>query len=430
MMKGYRYIFLVAVLFGGVSLSHAITIEECQKLALENYPLIKQYNLIALSEAYDLSNASKNYLPNITGSAQTTWQNHVSKFPDGFSDMTSKLGIDMKGTKKNQYKVGVDVDQLIWDGGQTKSAQDITKASSEVATKEVEVNLYAVRKKINDLYFGILLINRCLQANEELQKVLDSNLSVVNSGVKNGIASESDADAIDAELLSAKQDRIQLEQRSDSYCKMLSLFIKQDIKAAEIEMPQELIDLKITDNNRPELLYFESRKQLLDAQKRKVNSSLMPQIGAFAQGYYGYPGLNMFEAMTNSKWSFNFIAGVMLRWNIGSLYRKDNNLKNIDNEMNMIDIQRETFLFNTQLQQTQISNEIIAKRAVIKDDSKIVALRKSVRNSSEAKLQNGVFTINDLIRDISAENNAIIKMATHNVELLQSIYDYKFTVNN
>ena len=152
----------------------------------------------------------------------------------------------------------------------------------------------------------------------------------------------------------------------------------------------------------------------------------MPKIGLFAQGGYGNPGLNMFEP----GFTPYYILGARMTWNIGGLYTKKNNLGQIAVSKQNVDVQKETFLYNTKLKISQQKNEIEKIKEQIKSDDEIIALRTGIKKTAEVRLENGTFTVTDLIREINAENSAIAENALHEIQLLLAIYNFKNTTNN
>ena len=409
--------------------AQSITLNECQNLAQNNYPLINKYSILKNSEAYTLSNASKGYLPSINVLMQATWQNAVVSFPQQMQELYSKMGIDMKGLNKDQYIIGIEIYQNLWDGGEIKSSKNITKLKNQIDVANVDVERYHIRSRINDIYFSILLLNYQLEQNSNLAKLLQNNCDKIKSLIKNGVAYESDLALMEAELLSANQNQINLQSTKSSFLGMLSLFIGRDITGNTLVVPEYQNVTSVEALNRPEEKLFESQRSLIKAELRQIESSLMPKIGAFAQSYYGNPGFNMFDDMVNNKWSFNFLVGVKVSWNIGSLYRKKNNISNIKLKKEMVDVNEDIFKFNNNLQVLQQQNAIIKIEQTMKDDDKIINLRTIVRKSSESKLINGVIDANDLLQDITKENQALINKDLHKVELLKNIYDLKYLLN-
>ena len=404
------------------------SLEECRHLAREHYPEIRQYDLIVQTEQYNLSNAARAWIPQVTLSGQATYQSATPTYPEAFNTILQANGIEMAGISRDQYKIAVDVSQHIWDGGKSRADKAIAKAEAEEQRSRVDVSLYDLQSRVDNLYFGILLLDERKAQTEVLIELLASNLARLQTYYKNGVAMQADVDAVEAELLAARQTLGQVESSRMSYRRMLEIFIGQPLTDDNLERPA-MQQLQSRTLARPELALFEAQESILTAQRKAINVSLMPRFSAFAQVYYGYPGLDMFKSMVSSDLSFNAIAGVRVSWNIGAFYTKRNNLQKLNTAEKQIAVQRDVFLFNTQMQTTQDDGEIARLRQTITDDSRIVELRRRVRMAAESQLKNGVIDATDLLRKISDETAAALARSTHEIELLQSIYRLKTTLN-
>ncbi len=408
--------------------SQSLTIDECQRLARENYPSIRQMDFIESTKQYTIENAKTAYLPQVSLSSQATYQNAVTEYPDAMKKAFGNMGVNMKGLNKDQYKIGVDVNQVIWDGGAIKSKNRITLSESEAEKQQVEVELYGLKDRVNALYFGILLLEAQEKENTNMQQLLQSNCEKIQTMINNHTALPSDLNTVKAELLSTRQQYTQIAAACKSYRQMLSLFIHQDTEKAELEMPSALaVDSKMI--NRPELALFEAQQKGVEAHRSAIYTALHPQVGAFAQGYYGNPGFNLFKDMMENKWTVNVMVGIRLKWNFGSLYTQKRDLTNLHIASQRIETQKQTFLFNTLIITTKQQNAIDEMRKILNDDDEIISLRTSVRKASESKLNNGIINVNDLLRDITSENNSKIAKATHEIELINRIYQLKNTIN-
>ena len=404
------------------------SLEECRHLAREHYPEIRLYDLIAQTEQYNLSNAARAWIPQVTLSGQATYQSATPTYPEAFNTILQANGIEMAGISRDQYKIAVDVSQHIWDGGKSKADKAIAEAEAEEQRSRVDVSLYDLQSRVDNLYFGILLLDERKAQTEALIEVLASNLARLQTYYKNGVAMQADVDAVEAELLTARQTLVQVESSRASYRRMLEIFIGQPLAAENLERPA-MQQLQSRTSARPELALFEAQERKLEALRNTINASLMPRFSAFAQGYYGYPGLDMFKSMVSSAWTPNAIVGVRMSWNIGAFYTKRNNLEKLNAAEKQIAVQRDVFLFNTQMQTTQDDGEIARLRQAITDDSRIVELRRRVRMAAESQLKNGVIDATDLLRKISDETAAALARSTHEIELLQATYRLKTTLN-
>ena len=411
-------------------LVQAQSLDDCQQAAEQNYPLIRQYDLIEKTTELTVANIGKGWLPQVSASAQATYQSDVVAFPDQFKALYAQMGLDMKGLKKDQYRVGIDVSQTIYDGGAISSQKQIAREQGKVQTAQNEVNLYNVRKRVNEMYFALLLLDDQIRLNNDLQELLLGNEKKLASMVKNGTAAESDLQSVKAERLNVIQQKTCLESQKRMLQKMLSTFCGIEIKT--VQKPSLMVDggWLMAKNRRPELKALDAQLGLLNAQEHALNSALMPKLGVFAQGYYGYPGLNMFEDMMSHQWSLNGIIGARLTWNIGALYTRKNDKAKINSQRSMVDVQRETFLFNNNLEQIQQNENISRYKKLMAEDEEIISLRAAVRKAAESKLSHGIIDVNDLVREINQENAAKVQQSMHEIEMLKEIYDNKFTTNN
>ncbi len=415
--------FLTMALVSLTVAAQAQTLEECQRAAEQNYPLIRQYDLIEKTTDLTVSNIQKGWLPQISASAQATYQSDVMSWPDEMKSMMNQMGIDLKGLKKDQYRMGVDINQTVFDGGAINSQKQIAREQGKVQAAQTEVSLYQVRKRVNEMYFSLLMLDDQIRLNHDLQELLAGNEKKLTSMVKSGTAAESDLKNVKAERLNVIQQATNLESQRRMLQTMLGTFCGIEIK--NVQKPAAS-DISAT-NNRPEMRLFNSQLQLANAQEKALNAALMPRLSVFAQGYYGYPGYNMFEDMMRHDWSLNGMIGARLTWNIGALYTRKNDKAKIQLQRDLTENSREVFLFNSNLEQIQQNENIARYKKLMADDHEIISLRSSVRKAAESKLSHGIIDVNDLVREINQENAAKVQLSMHEIEMLKQIYDYKFT---
>lgn len=400
-----------------------LTLDECQRQAQANYPLVRQYGLIEKAREYDLSNAGKGYLPQFSLSGKATYQSDITRLP------VEIPGIDIKTAPKDQYQVVLELQQTIWDGGDIRNRKRLTRAASDVDMEKQKVDMYALNDRINQLFFGILLLDEQLKQNQLLQDDLGRTHKQVSHYIINGIATQSDLDAVSVEQLNTKQRRIELETSRQAYVNMLSAFIGKEIPSGTIlQKPvlEEASDVANGTNNRPELRLFEAQGEQLRVQEAMLNARLMPRFGLFVQGAYGNPGLNMLKDEFNAY----YMAGVRMSWNFGSLYTLKNDRRRIDNSRRQIETSKDVFLFNTRLQVTQQDASVLSMRRQMVDDDEIIRLRENIRRAAEAKVENGTLTVTDMLREITNENLARQTKVLHEVQLLMNIWQLKYTLNN
>ncbi len=418
-----KYILMSLLVFGSqLSInSQRLTVEMCQEKANVNYPLVKQYGLIEQTAQYNISNANKGYLPQLTLSARGTYQSQVTKLPITLPNLI------IPELSKDQYQAVLEASQVIWDGGVISAQKKITNANTEVEKQKLEVDLFALNERVNQLFFGILLINEQIIQTVILENELLTNYNRVNAYKQNGVANQSDLDAIKVEQINVMQRKSELKSTQKSYLLMLSTLIglALDEKTELVKPELDLSVLKETDNKRPELGLFVAQNQLLESQKSLLNAGNLPKIGAFLQGGYGKPGLNM---LTNSFSEF-YIGGIRLLWNISGFYTQKNNINKIETSKKSVVIQKETFLFNSDLKTKQQQTEIEKLQSTLTNDDEIIRLRENIKKSANAKVENGTLTVSDLIREINAENQARQLKSLHEIQLIMNIYQLKNNIN-
>jgi outer membrane protein TolC len=402
-------------------------LEECQAAAERNYPLIRQYDLVARTTDLTLSSIQRGWLPQLSVNAQVSYQSDVTSWPEQIQAMYQQAGLDMKGLDKFQYRVGLDLNQPVYDGGVMRSRQRVTRAEGEVQAAQTEVTLYHIRQRVNEMFFSLLLVQEQLRLNDERTYLLQENEKTVTALYNRGTASESEVQTIRAEVLDAHRQQTTLTSRQRVLQRMLSLFC--GIEITEPVKPQEWNSLS-EELNRPELKLVEAQLRLANAQDRALNSALTPRLSVFASGFYGYPGYNLFNDMMYRNGSLNGIVGARLTWSLSPFYTRRNDRAKIQVQREMAETNRELFLFNTRLERLRQDEQTEQYRQLMRDDEQIITLRTAIRQAAESKMQNGVISVNDLLKEINSENAARVQLSIHEIELLKNQYDQRFTTNN
>ena len=408
------------------SVSRAQTLEECQQAAEKNYPLIKQYGLIAKTTQLTVKNIQKGWLPQVTASVQATYQSAVTAWPESMQSMYQQIGLNMKGLSKDQYKIGIDLQQTIYDGGAISSQRNIAQKEGKVQEAQTETNLYQVRRRVNEMYFSLLLLNEQIQLNEDVKTLLLSSEKKLSAMVKGGTAATSDLDNVRAERLSVDQQNENLKQQKQMLQRMLSVFCGLEVNNTQKPAP---VQIASSVNNRPEMRLYNSQLELTEAKEKALETQLRPKLGLFAQGFYGYPGLNMFEDMMNRKWSLNGIVGIKLSWNVSAFYTHKNDKARLSAQREMIENAREVFLFNNKLEEIQQNENINRYQTMMKSDDEIIVLRTNVRKAAESKLAHGIIDVISLLREINNENAAKTQQSIHEIDMLKEMYNLKYTNN-
>ena len=416
-MKKLKYLFLLFL--GFTNAQETLSLEQCYQLSRENYPLIKKQELIKKSEQYTIENALKGWLPQINIVGQASYQNEVTELP------VKLPNISVNPLSKDQYKVYADVSQNIFDGGNIKNQKIIAKAQSEIQSQQIEVELDKLKERINQIYFGILLTDKQLSQLQLTKSDINEGIKKAEAQLKNGVIFRSNLDVLKAELVKNEQREIELKSVKQTYLQMLSFFIKRNLdENTNLQTPEKTLISET--NNRSELKLFDAQKTLIEAQKKLVNTKNTPKLGAFFQGGYGKPGFNMLK----NEFDTFYMAGVRLNIPISGFYTKKNELQLLNNQSQDVEIQKENFLFNQNFTEIQQKSDLDKIQNLIDKDDELITLRKSIKNASLAQLENGVITTNDYLREVNAEEQAVLNKISHEIQYLLTQYNLKANLNN
>ena len=386
-----------------------LRLQDCRDLARQNYPSVQQLDLLKRTEEFTLKNIAKGYLPQVSFSGKVSYQSDVTRLPFDIP------GIDF-GMEKDQYQAVLEVNQLIWDGGALQNRKQTARVEHAVQQQEVEVGLYALNDRVDELFFGVLLCDA----------KLEQNLAQVQACVAEGIANQADLDAVRVEVLGAEQTERELKAFRKTYASVLGWLTGRQQLADEVFVRPEIPSAGTGENRRPELKLYELQRSRLDVQRKGLSVQYYPKLGFFAQGAYGDPGLNLLKG----GFEFYYVAGVRLTWNFGSLYTLKNDRKLIDLNRRRVDVQQETFLLNNRMEQEQYDRQVEKLRDLMKNDDELIRLRGNIRRSAEAKMKNGTLSVTEMLREVTAENQARQTKVLHEIELLQALYDLQNVTNN
>ncbi len=396
--------------------AHALSLEEARGMAHDNYPAIKQYRMIEQSRDFTLDNVAKGWLPKVSASAGAY----------GFTDILKtnaqmgQMGIDMKNWLAS---ASVTVTQNVYDGGQTVAQRQVASAQSDVQRRQLDVSMYAVNERIDQLFFGILLIDEKLKQNELLLDDLATSEETVRSMMKGGVANQGDLDNIFVEKLKSLQQGESLRTSRKAYLRMLGVFVGKDLAENEpMEKPKAIAAISEGLGKRPELSYYDSQNLLLDAQRKQMDSRLRPTVSLFGMGV-------VHTKVSDFLNSGMLMGGVSVAWNIGAFYTRKNDIRKLAVQRAMNESQREMFLFHNRLQNEETNGNIESLRKQIAQDEEIVRLRECIRSKGDKKVRLGTESVNELVRDIHAVSMARAQKAQHEIELLKEMYNQKY-INN
>jgi len=419
--RNFTLSLLTVFSLNGFSQTNLLTLEQCYALARKNYPLIKQRELIVQSREFSIANIRSGYLPQATINGQASYQSAVTQVP------ISIPGIDIKPLSKDQYKIYADVNQNLFDGNAIKNQSHVQETSALVEDQKLEVELYTVNERINQIFFGVLMMDEQTRQINLVKEDIESSIKKVEASIVNGTSVRTNVDILQAELLKTEQRSIETLSNRKAFMEMLSLFIHWQLNDHTVfERPREI---ELTDEfliHRPELSLYNFQSELLGTQHQLSNTKVLPKVSLFAQVGYGRPALNVLL----NEFSSYYIGGLRVNWNIGGYYNLNRDKQLLDLNVQTLNSQKETFLLNTKVTLKQQSNEITKLQELILVDRKIIKLRNRIKSTAKAQLDNGVITANDYLRELNAEDQATENLIFHEIQLLMNQYGFKTTAGN
>ena len=391
-----------------------LTLDSAYAYARENYPLLKQKDLINRSAFLTIDNIKTSFLPQVTLSGQATYQSEVTSIP------ISLPGFETPLLARDQYKLLADINQLLYDGGLAKTQKEIQQVNSLVEDQKTEVELYKLKDRINQLFLGTILLDQQITQTGLQRKDIELGLNKVKAQVANGTAFQSNKLVLDAEILKNDQRLIELKANRKSLLDVMLLFIGKTLSPDALLIMPTVNEVAEADVQRPELQLYHYQDSLLSIQDKMISVKNRPKTSVFAQGGYGRPGLNVLQ----NDFNFYYIGGLKLSWSLGGLYtaKKEKQINEISQQV--VNVQKDVFLLNTSTQLVQQKNEMDKLKELIAVDNKIIDVRTQVKTASNAQLENGVITANDYLREVNAEDQARLSLIAHQLQLLQAKINY------
>lgn len=421
-MKKYFVPVLLSLVTATRAQTRIYTLEQCYELARQNYPLIKKHDLITRSSNFSIENAGKSYLPQFSIYGQVTYQSQTIDFQKAIG---GGPGILLPPLSKDQYKIQAEVNQTIYDGGMIRNQQELISASTAAQQQSLEVSLYALNDRINQIYFSILLMEAQIRQNNISRENFRSSADKAQASYENGTALKSNVDEFLAEIATTDMVGIDLKSNRKAYLDMLSVFIGQPLgENAELILPPQIMTDPII--KRPELVLYDLDRKIYDVQDKQLKSEYLPKLNAFVQGAYGRPTLNFIENSFGPWW----MGGIRMLWNLGSLYTLKNNQTNLRINKESLDVDKETFIYNTSLSMGKQSQDMVKYASLLRQDESVISLRSSIASAARAQLDNGVITVHDYISKMNAENLARQSKILHTIQMVQAQYQYKITTGN
>jgi len=364
----------------------------------------------------DIAALRKGKLPQLDIHAQATYQSDVTMLPIQIPNAA------VTPPNKDQYRATLDVSQVIYNGGLIDAASKVKEVTSKIDRQQVEVDLYALKDQVTQLYVSVLL----LQENRNLLMAKDEQIKArikeVKAGVTYGTLLASAEQALEAERLIIQQQFAELDYNRSDLIHRLSLLIGKEL-TPDTHFGEPHVFIPGSERERPELQLFDLQKEQIDRSSELISRSKLPQLNAFAQGGYGNPGLNMLE---NSFDSF-YMAGLRLKWNLFDWEKTKTEKQSLEINKDIINARRETFELNNRIELTHLQSEIDKMKVLIATDNEIIALREDILKTSGSLLRNGVITPSAYITEFTNLYQAKSDLNLHQIQLLRNQIQYEIT---
>ena len=392
-----------------------LNIDSCYAMARRNYPYIKQFALIEKSKEFTISNANKSYLPQVSVTAIA-----------GFIGGLPSTGEETKSSEFQMIGVG-QLNQPIWDGGATRVQKNMASATADVEKANIEVALYTLRDRVNQIFFGILLLDEQTKQLDTLSKNLNRTLNNAKLSMQNGLAYQTDVDEVNAEILRVEQNLIASRYARKGYLEMLSHLIGQSLKEdIRLNTPSATPTTPAWFHGRPELNLYSSQQRLIEFQTSMNRAQNMPKLSLMGLATVIEPGVSLGPSTISNVW----VGGISLSWNTGNLYKTSNNRQLDKIRMATISNQQEVFTFNNTLELQHSNTEIEKQQAIVSKDKEIISLKEKITKAYQLKYQNGLASVTDLINTLYKESEARNNRSLHEVQMLLALYTSKNIAGN
>jgi outer membrane protein TolC len=423
-MKKNVLILLIAFISGEVSIQaqKILTLKECYDHAMAVTALASEKKGYSDISRLKDENLVKGWLPTLDANGSFIYNSSVI-------DMSGVLGGlpipgiagAIKPLPHEQYKITVDINQVIYDGGAIKGARELEKADLSVNQKQTETDLYKIREQINSFYFNLLLLAKQKELLNNYLEIIKKKIGSIQSGINNGVILKSDEDVLTSEKIKIEQQLAENEIRNISFLKILSDLTGDQIDSSTVFVQPLMPGVPSDEISRPELQLFDLRKEQLNAGIKVIDSKRMPKAFGFATlGYGNPPGSNFFK----NEFAPYYVVGAGVKWNIFDWNKTRNERQIILYQQTIIENRKNDLTDNLKRLLESKNSEILSLKTLIETDNELITLRKRITATAESQYQNGTITATDYLNELNSERQADINYEIHKINLALSRIEY------
>jgi outer membrane protein TolC len=414
--------FLVFACLSALHAQKLLSLGECYSGAAASNALSGEKD--AYSNIWQLKdqNLLKGWLPSLDANGSFIYNSSVI-------DLSSTLGSlpipgiasAIKPLPNEQYKITLDINQAIYDGGAIKNARALGKAELNVNEKQTETDLYKLRAQVNTYYFNLLLLGRQKEILETYLDLIDKRISSMQSALSNGVILKSDID-----VMTSEQIRIEQQIKENEITKKSFMVLLSDITGIEVDTSSRLVIPSLTgmlmpELSRPELQLFDLRKEQLNAGLKILESNRLPKAFGFATfGYGNPPGNNFFK----DEFAPYYVVGAAVRWNIFDWNKTKNEKQVITLQQGILENRKSDLTDNLNRLLEAKKAEITNLKSMVETDTELIAIRKRITASAESQYENGTITATELLNEMNSERLATLNYEIHKINLSMAQIEY------
>jgi outer membrane protein TolC len=405
---------LVLLISIRLSAQKTITLEQCYEAAERTSALAGEKEAYISIAGLNDENLAKGWLPTLDVNGSILYNSSVIDLGSSLGSLPIP-GIEsaIKPLPHDQYRITLDVNQVLYDGGTIRSARKLEKAELAVNSKQTETDLYRLRSQVNNWYFNILLLDRQKELFVNYRELIEQRLRSVTSAIDNGVMLKSEGDVLKSELINLSQQLSENEIRRNSLLHALSQLTGLDLNGSDVLVVPEN-SIGSAGIARPEIGLFDLKKEQLSASEALISSKRMPRAFGFTTlGYGNPPGNNFFM----DKFDTYYIIGAGIKWNIFDWNKARNEKQVLNLRKDIIDARKKDFTDNVLRQLDLKEAEITNLEKMIESDKELVELRKRITAAAESQHQNGVITATEYLNILNAEKQAVINSGIHRINL-------------
>ena len=398
----------------------SVTLWQCYDSAAVATSLSGERDLYSTMYSLHDRNLVSAWLPALDLNASFSYQSDVVDMSELLSSLPISPG-SLPSIPHEQYRATLDISQVFWDGGVTRSARAVEQVVNELNMKQNEADIYRLREQVNNFYFSLLLTSSQAEVTRLLVADIDARISEAASGVENGVLTAVTLDVLRAEKIKAGQMLTELNRRRDALAEALEHITGMTgLKDAELLLPEAAITGDETIDN-PDMRLFDARSRQLELSKNLLKSQRMPKAFGYVQGGYGNPPGNNFLSET-ADFYYSFGAGI--KWNIFDWNKSSNDRRSLTLQQQLIDIKREAAEESLHRMLMLKKAEIDALREAAASDDELISIREKVAAAAASQLDNGTITASQYLTELNNEKQAVLNASMRKISISRAEVDY------